>query len=61
MRELHCRDVGFECDETFQAEADEEILRQVATHAHMVHGTMLTPDHEADIRSKIRDVSAPPA
>ena len=58
MRELHCRDVGFDCDETFQAEADEELLRQIATHTHLAHGTTLTPDHEAEIRSKIRDVPA---
>ena len=57
-RELHCRDVGFDCDETFQAEADDELLRQIATHTHLAHGTTLTPDHEAEIRSKIRDVPA---
>ncbi len=58
LRELHCRDVGFDCDETFQAAADEALLREVATHAHLAHGTTLTPDHEAQIRSKIREVPA---
>ena len=58
LREVHCRAVGFDCDETFHAEADEELLRQVATHAHLAHGTTLTPDYEAEIRSKIRDVPA---
>ena len=58
LRELHCRAVGFDCDETFQAEADQELLRQVASHAHLAHGTTLTLDHEAEIRSLIRDVPA---
>jgi predicted small metal-binding protein len=37
-KELHCRDVGFDCDAVVTAESDDEILAQVADHAKAVHG-----------------------
>jgi predicted small metal-binding protein len=44
-RELHCRDVGFDCDAVVTAEDDDEILRQAADHAKKVHAMT---DEEVD-------------
>ncbi|MEX2502615.1 MAG: DUF1059 domain-containing protein [Trueperaceae bacterium] len=35
---LRCRDVGFDCDAEVRAESQEDLLAQVAQHAHEVHG-----------------------
>lgn len=45
-RELHCRDVGFDCDAVVVAETDEDVLSQVADHAKSVHG--MTDDQISD-------------
>jgi predicted small metal-binding protein len=37
-KELHCRDLGFDCDGVVSAETDEEVLAQVAQHGQEVHG-----------------------
>jgi predicted small metal-binding protein len=37
-KELHCRDVGPDCDAVVTAENEEEILAQVAEHSKSVHG-----------------------
>ena len=37
-KELHCRDVGFDCDAVVTGESDDEILVQVVEHAKSVHG-----------------------
>ncbi len=37
-KELHCRDVGFDCDAAVTAETEEEIVAQAAEHARTVHG-----------------------
>ncbi|CAN5741875.1 hypothetical protein BH20CHL3_BH20CHL3_08440 [soil metagenome] len=37
-KELHCRDVGPDCDAVVEAESDEEVLAQVAAHAKDAHG-----------------------
>lgn len=56
MRELRCRDVGFDCSAVVRAETDEEILRQAAQHAAAVHGlTAIDADTAQTIRSKIHN------
>ena len=58
-RELHCRDVGFDCDAVVIAERDEDILVQVVEHAKTVHG--LTDEQLSDpalaetVRQQIHD------
>ncbi len=46
MKELHCRDVGFDCDAVVVAASDEEIVAQVVEHAKSVHG--LTDEQLSD-------------
>jgi predicted small metal-binding protein len=55
MKELRCRDVGFDCGAVVRAETEEEVLRQAAEHAGTTHGlTNLDADTVQKIRSKIR-------
>jgi len=37
-KELHCRDLGFDCEGVVTGENDDEVLAQVAEHARSVHG-----------------------
>lgn len=56
MKELRCRDVGFDCEGVVRASTEEEVLRQAAQHAATVHGlTSLDDGTVATIRSKIHD------
>ena len=55
MKTLHCRDAGFDCGYEIQAQSEEEVLRQAAEHARMVHQVQVTPDMAAQIRKLIRD------
>ena len=55
MRELRCRDVGFDCDAVVHAETDEEILAQAAAHAKDVHNVEVTPQQAEQIATLIHD------
>ena len=37
-KELHCRDLGFDCEGVVTAESEAEVLAQVAEHGKQVHG-----------------------
>jgi predicted small metal-binding protein len=58
-RELHCRDVGFDCDAVVVAESDDEILAQAAEHAQTVHGMtdeqVSDPGFAAQVSAQIHD------
>jgi predicted small metal-binding protein len=56
MKELNCRDVGFDCDEVVRGEDEQDVMAQTATHARDVHG-MAEIDEETSqrIRSLIHD------
>ena len=57
-RELNCSDVGFDCDAVVQADTDDEVMAQAATHAREVHGLQQIDDQTAQkIRSQIHDVA----
>lgn len=62
-KELHCRDVGFDCDAVVTATTEEEILRQVADHAREVHHLsdeqLADPQLLDEVRSQIRDQRDP--
>jgi predicted small metal-binding protein len=59
-KELHCRDLGFDCDATVTADSEEEILTQVAEHAQAVHDfttdQVRDPSFVAAVRGQIHDV-----
>jgi predicted small metal-binding protein len=55
-KHLQCGDVVDGCKAKFAAENDEEILKQVATHAAHAHGvTEVSPELIAKVRAAIRD------
>ncbi len=56
MKELRCRDVGFDCDAVVHGETVEDVLAQTAPHAKQAHGVEVTPEQAAQISGLIRDV-----
>jgi predicted small metal-binding protein len=58
-KELHCRDVGFDCDAVVVSENEDEVLAQVAEHAKSVHGMtdeqINDPDFGTQVRAQIHD------
>jgi len=58
-RELHCRDLGFDCNAVVVAESDDEVLAQVAEHAKSVHGMtddqVADPDFASQVTAQIHD------
>jgi predicted small metal-binding protein len=57
MKQFHCGDVVPGCMKSFQADSEEEIIRQVAIHAREDHGLMAIPPGLAqEVRSHIQDV-----
>ncbi len=56
MRELHCRDAGFDCEHVMQGSNDEEVLAQAREHARDEHGIeQMDSDTEQKVRSLIHD------
>ena len=56
-KELHCRDVGMDCDFAARGNTEEEVLQQAATHARSAHQiTEMTPELAQKVRSVIRTV-----
>lgn len=57
MKELRCRDVGFDCEQVLRAESEEEILRQAAEHAAKDHGvTEISEETARQVVGKVRTV-----
>jgi predicted small metal-binding protein len=56
MKKLHCRDLGFDCDQVVVAESEEEILSQAAAHAQQVHGLPeVTPEIVEAVKANIQE------
>lgn len=60
MKELHCRDLGFECDAVVNAANDEEVLAKVAAHAKAVHDfsdeQLADPSLHEQVRARTRQL-----
>lgn len=56
MKELHCRDVGFDCDGVIKAITEEEVLQQAAEHALNVHGVTITPEMADQVKILVKEV-----
>ncbi|MDQ3822795.1 MAG: DUF1059 domain-containing protein [Actinomycetota bacterium] len=57
MKQLNCRDVGFDCEGVIQGETEQDVMSQAAEHARQTHGlTEIDEDLGAQIRQAIRDV-----
>ena len=55
MKELLCRDVGFDCDAVVHAESEEEVLAIAAAHAKQVHNVDVTQEQAQQIATLIHD------
>ena len=55
MKELKCRELGFDCDAVVQAESVDEVMAQAAPHAKEVHGVDVTPEMAGQFRTLVRD------
>lgn len=55
MKQLRCRDAGFDCDHEIQAETAEEILQLAAEHVQSVHGLEVTPEMVRQVSALVHD------
>jgi predicted small metal-binding protein len=56
MKELNCRDVGFDCDEVIRGEDEQAVMSQAAAHASEAHGmTEIDEETGQRIRSLIHE------
>ncbi len=56
-KEMHCSDVGMDCDFVAKAESEEELMKKVVEHAREAHGiTEITPELAQKVTEVIRDV-----
>ncbi len=55
MRELRCRDAGFDCDVVVHGESDDEVFAQAGPHAEQVHGVQVTPEMQQQLAGLIHD------
>jgi predicted small metal-binding protein len=54
---LKCREIGLDCGFIARADTEEEIMRQIAEHAHITHGVKDIPEKVLiRVRGVIRDV-----
>jgi predicted small metal-binding protein len=55
MKQLICRDAGFDCDGVLQGESVDDVIAQAGPHAKEVHGVDVTPEMAGQIRTLVRD------
>ncbi len=56
-KEVHCRDLGFDCDGVVRSDSEEELMEQVAEHAKNVHHLNITSELTDQVKSVIRVVN----
>ncbi|GAB4031602.1 hypothetical protein GCM10028774_09700 [Spirosoma jeollabukense] len=56
MKELHCKDLGFDCPAVVKAESESDVLQIAAQHAREVHQVTVTPEMAEQIKPLIHDV-----
>lgn len=56
MKQLKCRDAGFDCDAVVEGASVEEVLAQAGPHAKEAHGVDVTPEMAHALAAKVRDV-----
>lgn len=55
MKELVCREAGFDCDAVVQGESTDEVMDQVVPHAKGVHGVDVTPELRDQLPGLVKD------
>ena len=58
-KEMRCRDVGPDCDFVARGQTEEEVMRQVVSHARTAHGIdPVPPDLARKAQAAIHDAGA---
>ncbi|WP_137160886.1 DUF1059 domain-containing protein [Blastococcus sp. CCUG 61487] len=55
MKELRCRDAGFDCEAVVRGDTMDEVMAQARPHAEEVHGLRVTPEMAGQLRALVRD------
>lgn len=55
MKELRCKDAGFDCAAVVKAETEAEVLQIAAQHAQEVHHVTITPEMAEQIKPLIHE------
>lgn len=55
MKELKCRDAGFDCDAVVHGETEDDVMAQAGPHAEEAHGVEVTPEMAGQIRTLVHD------
>ncbi len=55
MKELRCKDVGFDCPGIIQAESEDEVMQLAAQHAQDAHQVTVTPEMAEQIKPLIQE------
>jgi predicted small metal-binding protein len=55
MKNLKCKDVGFECAHVIRAGSEEEVLREAADHAKQAHNVEITSEVAEKVKRLIRE------
>ena len=56
MKQLMCRDAGFDCEAVVRAESVDELMAQVGPHAREAHRVEVTPELAGRLATLVRDV-----
>jgi predicted small metal-binding protein len=57
MKQLNCREAGFDCQGVITGETEQEVMSKAAEHAREAHGiTEVDEELGAKLRGLIRDV-----
>jgi predicted small metal-binding protein len=56
LKELRCRDAGFDCDAVVHGEAEGDVMAKVEPPARDAHGVDATPQVREHLVGLIRDV-----
>jgi predicted small metal-binding protein len=55
VKELRCREIGFDCDAVVHGETVDEVMAQAGPHAKEAHGVDVTPEMAGQIRTLVHD------
>ncbi|MBD2757599.1 DUF1059 domain-containing protein [Spirosoma validum] len=55
MKELRCKDVGFDCPGIVTGETEADVLQLAAQHAQEVHNVTITPEIAEQIKPLIHE------
>ncbi len=56
MKELSCRDAGFDCDAVVRGDSLDDVMAQVRPHAKEAHQVDVTPEMQQQMAGVVRDV-----